>query len=100
MNLRNVQVAVRSYQNTRGYGDGMVPAMEYGTRDIARHLFEMGFITPGLYEQTQGSKPCAGGGTCHCEHPENFPASGDLYMKCSLAESEDHQPDPSKSSGW
>ena len=100
MNLRNVQMAVRSYQNMHGYYDGGSPVSEYGTQDIARHLLEKGFIGSGLYDQAKGARPCPGGGTCGCETPHVFPLAGDLYMKCSLAATEDHQPAPGTAGQW
>ena len=93
MNLRNFQVATRSYQNLRGYYYGGQPGLEYGTRDIARHLLEMGYITHGAHDQAKGTRPCAGGGTYNAAAPTVFPMPGELYIKCSLSASEDHEPD-------
>jgi type II secretory pathway pseudopilin PulG len=39
---RNIQVAVHSFQNLYGYSSGGRPYADYGTQDIARHLFEKG----------------------------------------------------------
>lgn len=100
MNLRNFQMATRSYQNLYGYYYGGQPRLEYGTRDIARHLLEKGYIEQGLYDQAKGSRPCAGGGTYNSARPEIFPPAGDLYMKCSLSASEDHEPDPGAALDW
>ncbi len=93
MNMRNCQVATRSYQNLFGYYYGGKPSMEYGTQDIARHLVEKDYISRSLYDQAKGSKPCSGGGSYTTGAPDVFPMPGDLYMKCSLSESEEHMPE-------
>ena len=92
MNLRNFQMATRSYQNLHGYYFGGQPRMEYGKHDIARHLLEKGYVSQGLYDQSKGTKPCSGGGTYNTSAPDVFPMPGDLYMDCSLSTSEEHEP--------
>jgi type II secretory pathway pseudopilin PulG len=93
MNMRNLQVATRSYQNLYGYYFGGQPQTEYGTQDIGHHLFEKGYISRNLYDQAKGEVACAGGGNYSASAPAVFPMPGDLYMKCSLAGSEKHQPE-------
>lgn len=98
MNLRNVQVAVRSYQNLYGYNEGGRPYADGGTQDIGRHLLDKGYIGAGLYRQTQGLATCPGGGVYSRAHPDIFPLAGTLYMECSLAETNDHK--PADTSSW
>jgi len=90
--LRNLQVAVRSYQNLYGYNAGGRPYTEYGTQDIARHLMEKGYIESRLYEIAIGGKTCSGGGTFQRQNADLFPLSGVLYANCSLASSANHAP--------
>jgi hypothetical protein len=98
LNQRNLQVAMRSYQNFFGYECGGRPRSEYGTQDIARHLLQRGYITQGLYDQAKGSRPCAGGGTCVASPPDVFPMPGELYMNCTLSGPGKHLPD--NTNGW
>jgi type II secretory pathway pseudopilin PulG len=93
MNLRNFQMATRSYQNLYGYYFGGQPALLYGTQDIARHLLEKGYISQGLHDQAKGIRPCAGGGNYNSAAPNVFPMPGELYMKCSLSTAAEHLPD-------
>ena len=93
MNLRNFQVATRSYQNLYGYYPGGHPKLEYGTQDIARHLFEKEYVSPSLYDQAKGAKACAGGGTYISSEPDVFPLPGNLYLICSLVVSRKHMPE-------
>lgn len=92
MTLRNVQVATRSYQNIYGYNYGGRPSAENGTQDIAEHLVSKGYIETKLYRQTRGSAPCPAGGSYNCPVPDVFPQAGQLYMECSLAGSDEHEP--------
>ena len=93
LNIRNVQVAVRSYQNMYGYNPGGMPYAEGGTQDIALHLFAKGYITEHQSSAIQGGETCPGGGTYVREHPDVFPVPGQLYLNCSLSETENHLPD-------
>jgi prepilin-type N-terminal cleavage/methylation domain-containing protein len=93
MNMRNMQLASRSYQNMYGYVFGGQPQSEYGTQDIARHLLQKDFISQSLYDQSQGSRSCAGGGTYSVAAPSVFPMPGSLYMNCSLSGTEKHAPE-------
>ncbi len=92
MTLRNVQIAARSYQNMYGYDYGGTPAEIGGSRDIAEHLYSKGYIESKLYAQVRGEAPCAAGGTYNCPVPEHFPESGSLFMRCSLAGAQEHEP--------
>jgi type II secretory pathway pseudopilin PulG len=92
MALRNVQVAARSYQNLYGYNYGGSPYAENGSRDIARHLFEKGYIEKPLYDLANGAGNCPGGGSYIRLTPDTFPEAGVLYMSCSLAAPENHRP--------
>jgi len=90
--LRNIQVAVRSYQNLYGYIPGGHPYAEYGTQDIARHLFEKGYLEQGLYQTAIGQRTCSGGGTYQRTAADVFPFSGVLYAQCALASSANQAP--------
>lgn len=92
MNARNFQMATRSYQNVRGYYFGGQPVLEYGTKNIAHHLLAKGYITQGLHDQAKGLRPCTGGGIYSNNAPDVFPMPGELYMRCSLSTSEEHEP--------
>lgn len=98
MNLRQVQVAVRSYQNLHGYNPGGQPDAVDGTQDIGQHLLDQDYIGPGLYQDTQGLTVCPGGGDYTRENPNTFPQPGVLYMECSLADTEEHK--PADASSW
>jgi hypothetical protein len=98
--LRNVQVAVRSYQNLYGYNYGGRPYADGGTQDIAQHLLDKGYIEKRLFDQIKGQSTCPGGGTYTCLVPDVFPPQGELYIKCSLSESGEHQPEPGSYTDW
>jgi type II secretory pathway pseudopilin PulG len=100
MTIRNLQVATRSYQNLYGYYFGGQPRSEYGTQEISRHLFEKGFISQDVYNQSKGSRVCSGGGIYKIPAPNAFPMPGDLYMQCPLATTQNHKPDPGTSVNW
>lgn len=100
LNLRSVQVATRSYQNLYGYNFGGRPYADGGTQDIARHLYDKGYIEKDLYDQIKGLRACPGGGTYTCLTPDVFPPQGELYMKCSLSDSAEHQPEPGSYTDW
>lgn len=89
---RNVQLSVRSYQNLYGYDPGAeVPEVE-GTHDIARQLYDRDFISATIFRQAAGFEACVGGGKYLRDDPNRFPPAGELYLKCSLAETADHRP--------
>lgn len=90
VNIRNVQMAVRSYQNLYGYTPGGMPYADGGTQDIGTHLFTKGYINGRTYDEIHGMSPCAGGGTYECAQPDVFPMEGRLYISCSLEAQENH----------
>jgi hypothetical protein len=92
MNLYNVQMATRSYQNLYGYNYGGHPYAENGTQNIAELLFNKGYIEQKLYDEVRGVTKCPSGGTYECAVPDIFPDAGHLYISCSLSISEDHTP--------
>ena len=91
LNMRTVQTSVRSYQNMYGYSAGGMPYAEGGTQDIAVHMHAKGYISDEQFAAIEGGEPCAGGGTYLRTHPDVFPPVGQLYITCSLAESENHE---------
>lgn len=92
LTLRNVQVAARSYQNLYGYNYGGRPYAENGTQDIARHLYEKGYLEEKLFAQATGVAKCAGGGSYSRPAIDIFPEAGVLYLNCSRSASEAHVP--------
>lgn len=92
LTTRNVQVALRSYQNLYGYNFGGQPYADRGTQDIAEHLHNKGYIEDSVFKQVIGTSTCNGGGTYVRTTPDRFPPQGELYMTCSLAESLEHKP--------
>ena len=90
MNIRNVQVAVRSYQNLYGYNAGSMPYADGGTQSIAEHLFTKGYITDRLHNVLTGDRKCPGGGEYQIPKEEFFPAQGQLYVSCSLEPDQAH----------
>lgn len=92
LNQRNVQMAARSFQNLYGYNYGGRPSAESGTQDIARLLYEKGYIEKELYDQAAGVTQCPGGGTYTATAPDIFPPAGELYLKCSLSDTDGHAP--------
>lgn len=93
LSQRNFQMATRSYQNLYGYDFGGHPYAENGTQDIAQLLYDKGYIESRLFKQAKGQVPCPSGGIYSCEAPDIFPVAGQLYLKCSLAETEGHKPE-------
>ena len=93
MTIRNVQVAVRSYQNLYGYEAGGMPYAEGGTQDIAAHMFAKGYISGKVYDEVQGAEACTGGGRYERLHADVFPMPGKLYISCSLGALQNHAPD-------
>jgi hypothetical protein len=89
---RNVQVAMRSYQNLYGYHCGGRPSPERGTVDIAELLRDKGYIEESVYENARGTTPCRAGGTYTRPLPEIFPKVGELYLHCALSDSDKHKP--------
>ena len=91
INIRNVQVSVRSYQNLYGYNPGTMPYADNGTQSIAQHLFHKGYITQRLNKALTGDRECPGGGAYDIPQEEVFPAVGKLYLACSLETEQKHQ---------
>ncbi|MBC8128061.1 MAG: type II secretion system protein [Gloeobacteraceae cyanobacterium ES-bin-144] len=92
LNMRNMQMAARSYQNLYGYNYGGRPYAENGTQDIVQHMFDKGYIEKNLYDGANGVSKCPSGGGYVCAVRDVFPQPGALYMTCSLATSADHMP--------
>ncbi len=92
LQIRNVQMATRSYQNFHGYNPGSAPALSGGTQNVAAHLLEKGFIEEETHQWTQGSRRCPGAGTYSTPSPNIFPPVGSLYMTCSLETDANHVP--------
>jgi hypothetical protein len=92
INLRNIQQAVRCYQNVNGYNDGSQVKWHDGDRSIPRDLYRQGFISGRTYAQILGVRSCAGGGVYGVVNEERFPKPGELFVRCSLEGSEGHIP--------
>jgi len=92
LTLRNMQVAARSYQNLYGYDYGGQPYVVSDTQNIARHLYEKGYIERPLFDRACGTAKCPGGGFYTCPKPDYFPTAGALYMICSFAGPDAHTP--------
>jgi hypothetical protein len=90
INIRNVQMSVRSYQNLYGYDPGTTPYAENGTQSIAVHLFDKGYINQILSSALTGDRPCPGGGDYEIQNEATFPAVGSLYVSCSLETAQQH----------
>lgn len=100
LNLRNVQMATRYYQNMYDYREGSKAEINDGTRDIAYHLLEKTLISRELFEQIKGVRPCPGGGHYVCHEPDVFPDYGQPYIRCSLSASEHHRPETGTVANW
>lgn len=95
MSQRNVQLALRSYQNLYGYSEGTSPRTHGGSQNIIEHLYLYEFIGQHDYQLLIGERNCPGNGEYEVEHPTVFPVEGELFMRCSLAESRKHAPNGS-----
>ena len=91
MNIRNVQMSVRSYQNLYGFASGTIPRAERGSQSIADHLLHKGYIDSSTHEMLKGIQPCPGGGLYELAHEDVFPTPGELYVTCSLETKQQHQ---------
>jgi type II secretory pathway pseudopilin PulG len=78
MNLQNVQKGVRGYMNVYGYKPGETVS------DLKSKVIGL-----GRFVEAEPSCPRDG---AYTYVGDQFPAVGVLYMTCSLAESENHQP--------
>lgn len=94
INIRNVQQAVRSYQNVHGYNPGDTINAFNGSQSIAGQLYEIEYIRGTTYDQIRGTEPCPGGGTYSTTCESRFPKAGHLFITCSLADSQNHVPAP------
>jgi type II secretory pathway pseudopilin PulG len=92
VNIRNVQMAVRSYQNMHGYDPGDTARVWNGSQSITEHLHGREFLTDHVYNQVRGADPCPGGGSYSVANDTRFPLQGSVYMSCSLAASDKHVP--------
>lgn len=90
INIRNIQISVRSYQNLYGYDPGTMPYADNGTQSIAAHLFSKGYITDPLNNALTGDRKCPGGGSYEIPQEEVFPFIGTLYVACSLESDQKH----------
>lgn len=79
MNLEQVQKGVRGYSNLYGYNPGDVVA-GLQTKVI------------GLGKFIEEAPTCPGGGG-YIYLGDQIPTVGTLYIECSLADSEEHEPD-------
>lgn len=86
MQIRQVQVAVRSYSNLNEFrmGDDVSPV-------------DLKAVLVGNSDWVQQSPVCPGGGT-YSYGGNIIPPLGRLYMDCSLAASDDHEPEDF--AGW
>lgn len=88
LNIHSVQKAVRSYSNMYGYSPGStVPSLQ------DKIVGADGFIAK--------LPKCPGGGTCVCGENHGadvIPPVGELYLTCSLGDSEKHH--PPQTSDW
>ena len=92
VSIRNVQQAVRCYQNMNGYDPGDSPRAWNGSLSISQQLFQRELISPGVYDQIRGAKNCPGGGVYSVPDDLRFPDPGKVYLACSFAESDNHVP--------
>lgn len=92
VNIRNVQMAVRSYQNMHGYDPGDTARVWKGSPSITEHLYDRQFLSDHIYNQVRGADTCPGGGAYRVADDRHFPAPGDVYLACSLAASDRHAP--------
>ena len=90
MNIRNVQMSVRSYQNLYGFAAGTMPRAEAGTQSIADHLLRKGYIDENLHDMLKGKATCPGGGSYDIPQEDVFPGFGALYLRCSLEARDKH----------
>ena len=81
MNIRKAQMSVRSLSNLSGFTEG---------QDVSPFDVENALIGPGAYIEAEPSCPGSGvytlGGNL-------IPARGVLYMTCSLAAGDRHEPE-------
>ena len=98
MQIRNIQVTTRAYQNVNGYDPESSPKLKNGSQNIISHLLSEGYISQKEYDSSQGTRPCPGNGLYNIATPTIFPAIGTLYMSCSFSSTKDHT--PRELAGW
>ena len=87
--IRNVQMAVRSFQNMHGYDCGAKFAGSGGESSITENLRLLGFINDDIhYDITEGR--CPGGGVYDIKDETTFPLLGELYIHCNLEDLRKH----------
>lgn len=86
MTIRKMQQAVRSYANLSAFNPG---------QNIAPINLQNALIGPGQY--VESTPECPGNGT-YTYGGNVIPATGTLYINCSLATSDNHQPEDT--SAW
>ncbi|MFT3990875.1 MAG: type II secretion system protein [Luteolibacter sp.] len=92
MNIRNIQHAVRGYQNVKEYGVGETLSGNDAGKSLLEIINDEGYLSDSLYHIATGENPCPGNGTCGCSITDRFPQIGTLFMNCSLADSAMHAP--------
>jgi len=80
MQIRNVQVAVRSFANLNGYTAG---------QDVAPRDLKTEVIGSGRFVEKDPACPAKG---TYSLGGNRIPGVGHIYMKCSLDKTEDHHP--------
>lgn len=88
INQRSMQMAARSYQNLYALRKGPLP----NGGNLADALRAGEFINDYLHQAATGATACPGGGKYLIDDPTSFPDDGELFMKCSLADSHKHTP--------
>lgn len=89
---RNVQLAMRSYQNMYGFSEGGSPTAYGGSQNIVEQLYLREFINDEYYSYLRGERLCSGSGAYSVPSPTIFPVEGVLFMRCSLGSTRDHEP--------
>ena len=92
MNIRNVQQAVRGYQNMYGLGDGVAPTTDGSGNAVPGQGASLptSKIIGAAAGYLENPPTCPGGGTY--SYIERVPALGELYATCSLATTLEHEP--------
>jgi len=93
INLRTMQLAVRSYQNMYGYSHGGELRPGEGSTNIADVLRSRDFIHNNLHAAATGTRTCPAGGIYTIDSPTTFPEEGTLFMTCSFALTRKHVPE-------
>jgi type II secretory pathway pseudopilin PulG len=91
LTIRNVQTSVRAYQNLYGYAPGTMPAADRGTQSIIEHLMLKGYISEDTHHAVAVAHACPGSGHYRIPQEDVFPLDGELYLSCSLEDTEEHR---------